>query len=150
MPSPNQSYNLALCPISINGIRIEGFSEDDVITFEESADDIEETVGADGQTTTSVNNNENMTAVITCMQNSDGTKELHRQIREQKAERQVGAIPRRPFFFQDTIDGSFVSSDFAVFRNNPGPNRARVVGAIEFRVLLVNAKSDMELAPDVT
>jgi len=148
--TPQKTYNLKLCFLTIGGQRIEGFGEDEAVSFEERSDTVEPTTGADGQHTVSVLNDDSMIATITVMENSRACQILRAQQVAQKAEAAAGSIIRRPFGLTDSISGDRINDDFCTFMNEPGPNKARTVGTREFRVFLPNAKAGMQLATNVT
>lgn len=149
MAAPLKTFNLHLCFLTIDGIRIEGFGEDDVITFEEAAEDVQITMGADGQKTASTLNDLGYNVTITVMENSAGTKELRRQQLEQEAEREDGGILRRPFQLKDSVSGSEVADEWTVFMNTPGPSKGKVIKSLQFKFHLPYAKRGMLLADNI-
>jgi len=63
-----KTYNLAEVAISINGIEMTGFGENDAITVEYAEQAWQTVVGADGEVTRSRTNNELARATLTLMQ----------------------------------------------------------------------------------
>jgi hypothetical protein len=66
-----KTYNLKRCIVTVNTIEVEGFGENDAISFEPNEDMWNYTVGGDGEGTRSRMNNDSYTITLTLMQNSE-------------------------------------------------------------------------------
>ncbi len=144
MSAPLKTYDLTIVNVSINGIRIQGFGEDAAITFEMASDDVEDSVGADGQVTASRTNDNRVYVDITCKENSAGCRDLGLL---QFTQQQIPTFTRLPFLMSDPQTGEIITSQHTVFKTHPGPSKAKLAGERVFRLLLPQAKRSIKYAP---
>lgn len=72
-----RTWNLAQCIVTVGGLPIEGFSEDDAFNFSPDADTYEKIVGADGEVTRSATNNMSGEMMFSLMQTSSSNNILN-------------------------------------------------------------------------
>lgn len=144
--TPLKTYDLRSVIIAINGIRIQGFGDDDAIGFEMAGDDIEDSVGADGQVTASRTNDDRVYADITVKENSAGARDLGSQ---RQIQRLLPTLTPFAFMMLDPQSGETITSQYAVFKTSPGPSKSKLAGERVFRLLLPNAKGNILYAPIV-
>ena len=147
MPGPMKTYDLTTCYCTINGIRIQGFDEDDAVSIEPVGDDVEHSVGADGEVTASRTNDSRMIATINVRENSKGAQDLGLLRAAQRAETTFTPLP---FLLIDEQTGEQISSQYAVFLDTPGPSKGRLASGRAFRLLLPKGKDGIAYAPSVT
>ena len=134
-----RSYNFGAVQLIVGGAPVGGFDDDGGIEFE-NPDLFEKTVGADGQVTYSVINDDSLGVTITLKETSAGVLVLNGLLQIQIAAVSLtGSIPPLPFVMFDPATGDSIVSAFAVFMGRPNLNKGRVAGAREFRMDLVGS-----------
>lgn len=143
MPTGPATYNLDAVFLMIAGIRVTGFSDGDVISFEHPEDLVDPIVGADGVVVMSGMSNDHMIATILLQPTSKAYPLLYAELVAQHPA--TGAVQIEPLSFicRDSINGETISTANAVFLNRPAPIMGKTVGEREFRLYLENAGRDM-------
>jgi hypothetical protein len=135
---PLKTYNLKDGNVLIvGGVVIGGYGKEGGLKYSYGSDRVEDVVGADGQVTVSVLNDQRMYAEITLMENSPASKELMALLRIQglQASLPTGILPLA-YFHSDLVNGDLVADAYAVFMNLPEPSKSRTVGEVTYKILL--------------
>lgn len=133
----------------VGGERVQGYSEDEAISYEIESDAVEHLVSADGEVTVSTTNDERMVMTITVMETSASCKRLDDLRREQRASMKNGILNEVPVSHSDRINGDLVRG-LGIFLGRGMPSKGKTAGTREFRLLLPYAASKVELATLVT
>ena len=135
-------YDLAnFVYVVVGSVRIEGWSEDGGIEFEDSAPIAEVTTGADGQDTISYNNDKNMNATITVKHGSRAYKLLAEQMDDQTESRERGVVPDTlPFLAKDIATGDEISAAYLTYLERPMFSGSKQAGDKVFKVRLSQVK----------
>lgn len=147
MGIPLKTYDLDQVFLTVGGIRITGYGEDDAVTFETASDIIEHAITADGQVVVSRNNDFRVIATITVMETSKSARDLHNMIVAQNAQ---PAILPLPFLCIDGNSGDQIADQYSAFLNFAPPSKAKAAGTREFRILLPDGARDMLLGATIT
>lgn len=141
-PAPLKTYNLNAVFLIVGTVRVTGFGETDVATFELAQDDVEMTETADGQTIANATNSDLAYVDLTVMETSHAYKLLADLYQIQRvAMRAGGAIPALNFQMLDGINGDSIASGGATFMRPPLLTKAKAASQRVFRLALPNAKS---------
>jgi len=145
--APQKTYDLKYGNrILVGGVLIGGYAEDGGIEYEYGSDVFEPLVGADGQATVSMLNDNSMTATLTLMETSPAYRDLMILLTAQINVVKLGLpVPPLPFVHADSRNGDAVFSGFCVFLNKPAPSKSRTVGEREFRLFLAQAADNITL-----
>lgn len=119
-----KSYDLAQVILVIGGIPITGYGEDGGIEIEPAAEIHAVTVGADGLTVASKQNNTDAIATITLSEMSAGYAALAALMKAQEVTPSPILIPLS-FLLVDPSNGDTVSSAFVIFLTRPTISKAR-------------------------
>lgn len=139
--APLKTYNLKHGNVLIiGGVIVGGYGKEGGLKYSYGADRVEDVVGADGQVTASVLNDERMYAEITLMENSPASKELMALLRAQgiQAKSPLGILPL-PYYHSDLVNGDLVTDPYSVFMNLPEPSKSRTVGEVTYKIMLPSA-----------
>lgn len=133
-------HNLKLVQLSIGGVPISGYGEEGGIEFEFGSTVTETTVGADGHSVTSVNNDDSMRVRITLQPTTRAYGLMFQLYRTQRtAMNTVGRVPPMPFLMV-APNGDKVDEPFAIFEELPPPSQARTAGERVFTLFLPTAR----------
>lgn len=141
-------YSLPLNFVMVGGFRIEGFSEDEAVSYETEADAVEHLVSADGEVTVSTTNDERMVATITVMETSASCKRLDELRRAQRAAMKLGILDEVPYSHSDRVNGDLVRGG-GIFLSHGKPSKGKTAGTREFMILLPYATESTRLAPNI-
>lgn len=131
-------YDLKVCLLTVGGVAVNGYGEDDAISFEWARDIVETFDTIDGGLVYVRTHKTDVVATITLMATSPALPLLRAQIDLQHGPLKGPAPPvivPAPFFFSDPALGDFVTGQ-AVFMNRPGTRKGREVGELQFRLSL--------------
>lgn len=124
----------------IGGVEVGGYDEDGSITYEFPSELYERKNGADGQTTVSRLNDDDVLCTVTLLESSPAYKQLALLMNFQLNQNPI--IPL-PFVHVDINNGDEIVSAYTVFMTRPTPTKGRTVGTREFQVLLPNVARDI-------
>jgi len=132
-----KTQNVKDVMIIIGGRRITGFDDDAVVDLTHVSDAVESTVGADGEVSLSVINDDRMECVISVKENSRGARILGELYSAQKMQR--GNYPGLTFRYSNGNTGEKVSEQSAIFLAAPQMTVAKAAGARAWKLLLPHA-----------
>jgi hypothetical protein len=135
-------YDLRTVVCTIAGVALNGYGEDDAISFEWTEEIASRKASGDGQITYSRLNNRELVATVTLMATSKVIPLLMAAIEAQHGDNTGIPIPLlapMPFLLTDPILGDLVSGE-CVFITRPAPSKSREVSEIEFQVSLPSPK----------
>ena len=144
---PGKTYSLLANYITLGGVRLTGFGESDVVSYEMASDIMEDSVSADGQVTTSYLNDDRVYVDLTFRENSIGMRRVADLMKAQVlAVRGGAAVPRLEYLHRDSLSGDEIFSSQATFKTRPGPSKGKTAQDRVFRLVLPNAAAPMLLA----
>jgi hypothetical protein len=129
------TYDPKAVIVTVDDLRIEGFAQDTMVEFEKLAES-EAIVGADGHATVSKAPSRAKMVTLTLLETSPGYRILGDFWKEQESS--VGALPARPFYLEDLINGDIVTDANAVLMEGPVLSKGARVGTREFKIFLPN------------
>ena len=132
-------YDLKGVICSVGPVTINGYGEEDAISFEWAAPLIDETVFADGTVAVTRTNDRRLYARISLMSTSGAIPQLATALELQHGDiaRAAGSAIPLPFFLMDITNGDVVAGT-CFFMSHPLPNKRREVGDLEWRLMLPN------------
>ena len=133
-----KTYDLSKVILVVGTFKVGGYGEDGGIEIEQAADIGEVTVGADGESVFSRNNNRLLYVNVTVLETSAAYKNLAAAMKIQEA---LPIIIPMPFLMQDLINGDSVQNAYCTFVQRPGMAKGRKVGTRTFRLALPGASS---------
>ncbi len=133
-----KSYDLAKVILVVGGVPIGGYGNDGGVEVEWLAPIFEVSVGADGLTVGSKQNNTDATAVITLSEMSAGYLALAGAMKLQEFDPSPALIPLT-FLLLDPSNGDQISTAFVMFTDRPTMGKGRTAGDRVFRLHLPGA-----------
>lgn len=127
------TYDPSAVILTVDGLRIQGFSQDAAVTSEKITES-EVTVGGDGFAVISVAPSRARIVTVTLLETSPGYRILADFWSEQR--NAVGALPPRPFNLEDLNNGDVLIDPCAVLYEGPVISKGARVGTREFKFLL--------------
>jgi hypothetical protein len=126
-----KTYDLSKVIVTVAGIPLQGGADGDKIAVERTADTWTMTVGADGETTRSKQNNASGTITITLQYGADANSIL-RELFKLDDSTGFGTFP---IAVRDTLGVSICSSRDAFISKPPGLTYGRDVGSVEWVIM---------------
>jgi hypothetical protein len=129
-------YDLKSSVLTVGGILVSGYGEDDAVSFDWSSELVESFETVDGTRVYARTQNRELVATITLMQTSDAVAQLRTALDFQHggvSGIKPPAIIPQPLWFYASDNGDFVSGG-AVFLNRPNTSRGNTVGELVFRL----------------
>lgn len=135
--APIKVYDLKQVLCTVGGVTISGYGEEDAVRFEWASDIGEEFVTVDGSVLFARSNDRRLRVAITLMQTSSAVPLLAALLETQHGLPAVvaGSLVQPPFYMTDPIFGDHIAGG-CIFLNRPLPNKGKVIGEYEFRLLL--------------
>jgi hypothetical protein len=141
-------YSLPQNFVVVDEFRIEGFSEDEAVSYETESDAVEHLVSADGEVTVSTTNDERMVVTITVMETSESCRRLDGLRRRQRDEMKQGRLETVGYSHSDRINGDLVRGE-GIFLSYGKPSKGKGAGTREFQILLPYSAAKTNLAPNI-
>lgn len=138
-----RTYDLKNVICSVGGVFLNGYGEDDALTFEWDSPIVATSKMADGGTVYSRNNDRGLTVTVTLMQTSRAHKDLYALIEAQHGDNagiHPPVIASTPFSMVDPATGETVFSEDCVITDRPASNKGKTVGTVVYKFHLPNPK----------
>lgn len=138
-------YSLPKNFILVGGLRMEGFSEDEAVSYEVSSEPLEHMAGADGEVTFHTTNDRRVVVTITVMETSTTCGRLEGLRKAQFALIDtVGRLVPTTYSHVDLISGDSIRGQ-AIFVNRPTPDKAKGPGTREYVLVLPYSSEEIAL-----
>jgi len=129
------TYDPSAVIVTVDDLRIEGFAQDTMLDVEKLSES-EAIVGADGHAVVSKAPSRAKVITLTLLETSPGYRILGDFWKEQES--QVGALPARPFYMEDLINGDVMTDANSVIMEGPVMSKGARVGTREFQIFCPN------------
>lgn len=130
-----RSYDFDQVLVMVNGVSLNGWTEEGGVEFEIASEAISDMAGAGGEVVASKNNDQRVYADISVMQTSRAATYLGGLLQTQER-LAAGPMPPVVFFMRNFITGEIVKSSSALFKTRPTPNQNAEASERVFRLLL--------------
>lgn len=131
-----RTYNLKQTVITVGGLPVEGFSEDDAVTFTPDAEEYTKSVGADGEVTRSRTNNFAGTFTFMLKQTSRSNDLFNTFL---KLTRTVAVGDIFPISIKDLNGGDFIFAEQCWIESMPEIGYGREAGDREWTIATAKA-----------
>lgn len=134
-----QLLDVRSATITVGGLRMDGFGQNDAMTVEFADDVLTDIVGADGQAAVSRINDGRMRIGLTFLQTS-GAIPLMQSFLEAQHGLRAGIAPTViapiPFFYLHPPTGCRIASAYTLFMNRIAPGIGKGIQEVQYRLLL--------------